>query len=214
MHTSPIYGIRFIEIYYLVPIRCICDMCALFRNRYVIGTKRYSGYDYSLPGKYFVTICTKNKIPYFGKIENGEMELSELGICLHNQLLKTPTMRPDMNIIIDEFVIMPDHLHAIIIIGNNRYNKQNKMNKHCRIAMHGDSTIPNNNYNNTFGPQIKNLSSIIRGIKSAVTIHAKKMKMEFAWQPRYYDRIIRNHSQLSRIKKYIRENPKNWKKSI
>ena len=85
--------------------------------------------------------------------------------------------------------------------------------------MHGDSTtitIPNIIYHNTFGPQTKNLSSIIRGIKSAVTIHAKTMKMEFAWQPRYYDRIIRNNSQLSRIRKYIRENPKKWinKKNI
>jgi len=102
-------------------------MRALFRNRYVIGSKRYQGYDYSLPGKYFVTICTKNKTPYFGKIENGKMKLSELGICLYYELLKTPGMRSDMNITIDEFVIMPDHIHAIIIIGKNRYNKHKKM---------------------------------------------------------------------------------------
>jgi len=55
-------------------------MCALFRNRYVIGTKRYRSYDYSLSGKYFVTIFTKNKIPYFGDIEKGKIELSDIGI--------------------------------------------------------------------------------------------------------------------------------------
>ena len=100
-------------------------MCALFRNKYLIGSKRYRGFDYSSPGKYFITVCTKNKMPYFGKIENGKMVLSELGICLQNEWLKTPAFRPDMNISLDEFVIMPDHFHAIIIIGKHHYN-QNK----------------------------------------------------------------------------------------
>jgi putative transposase len=88
-------------------------MCSLFRNRYVIGSKRYQGYDYSSPAKYFITICTSNKIPYFGKIENGVMILSDLGQMLYDEWLKTPMIRPDMYIIMDEFVIMPDHFHAI-----------------------------------------------------------------------------------------------------
>ena len=101
-------------------------MCALFKNRYVIGSKRYRGFDYSSPGKYFVTICTKNRKPYFGDLKNGEMVLSDLGKFLQNEWLKTPDIRPDMNIILDEFIIMPDHFHSIIIIGENRYN-QNKI---------------------------------------------------------------------------------------
>ena len=121
-------------------------MCALFRNKYRIGSKRHPEFDYSSNGKYFVTICTNSKIRYFGKIKNGIMKLSELGICLQNEWLKTPAIRPDMIITLDEFVVMPDHFHAIIIIGENRFNNSNPDNcgrnaMHCgRNAMHGVST--------------------------------------------------------------------------
>jgi len=150
-------------------------MCALFKNRYVIGSKRYRGYDYSSPGGYFITICTKNRLPYFGTVKNGQIVLSELGNYLHNEWLKTPFCRPDMNISLDQFVIMPDHFHAIIIIGKNRYNGIIKTNTVCRNAMHGVST-----YENAFAPQCKNLPSIIRGFKSVVTTYARKMNMDFA----------------------------------
>ena len=166
-------------------------MCALFRNKYRIGSKRYHEFDYSSNGKYFVTICTKNKTPYFGRIENGIMKLSELGICLQNEWLKTPAIRPDMNITVDEFVVMPDHFHAIIIIGENRFQSDR--------------------YHNKFSPQIKNLSSIIRGIKSAVTVYAKINELDFKWQQRFHDHIIRTNTELIRIRKYILENPQKWK---
>ena len=166
-------------------------MCALFRNKYRIGSKRYPEFDYSSNGKYFVTVCTKNKIPFFGRIENGIMKLSELGICLQNEWLKTPAIRPDMNITVDEFVVMPDHFHAIIIIGENRFQSDR--------------------YHNKFSPQIKNLSSIIRGIKSAVTVYAKINELDFKWQQRFHDHIIRTNTELIRIRKYILENPQKWK---
>jgi putative transposase len=185
-------------------------MCALFRNRYRIGSKRYPGYDYSSSGKYFITICTKNKIPYFGKIENGNMILSELGMHLQMEWLKTPICRPDMNISLDEFIIMPDHFHAIIIIGVNRYNKNNEPRDCSRHATHGVSTNTNNDFQNKFGSQSKNLSSIIRGVKSGVTTYAKEMKLDFAWQPRFHDHIIRTGIELKRIRNYISTNPQNW----
>jgi len=98
-------------------------MCALFRNRYVIGSKRYQGYDYSLPGKYFVTICTKNKTTYFGKIENGEMILSESGKIAKNFWLEIPNHFPSIKL--DEFIIMPDHMHGIIIIRQSKIQLRN-----------------------------------------------------------------------------------------
>lgn len=197
-------------------------MCALFKSKYRIGSKRYYEFDYSSNGKYFVTICTKNKITYFGKIENGVMKLSELGICLQNELLETPSIRPDMNITLDEFVVMPDHFHAIIIIGENRYNQNKIPNDHCRrhamhcvsSKIHGvttDTKFQSNQYQNEFAPQLKNLSSIIRGVKSAVTVYAKINKLDFQWQPRFHDHIIRTNTELIRIKKYIIENPQKWK---
>jgi REP element-mobilizing transposase RayT len=183
-------------------------MCALFRNKYRIGSKRCRGYDYSNSGNYFVTICTGNRIPYFGKIENGEMILSELGFCLKNEWIKTPSLRPEMNISLDEFIIMPDHFHAIINIGNNRYNN---MPYNCTHAMHGVSDKNDKfNFRNEFMPQSNNLSSIMRGVKSAVTIYARKHNIDFQWQPRFHDHIIRTNSELFRIRKYIIENPKKW----
>lgn len=194
-------------------------MCPYFRNKFLIGSKRKTGFDYAEPGKYFITICTKGKIPYFGKIEKGNIVLSEIGVILRNEWLKTPLVRPDMNITLDEFVIMPDHFHAIIIIGKNQYNQNHGDNGnhnngyHRRNAMHGVSTTkPNNNFHNTFSPQIKNVASIIRGVKSAVTISAKKLNMDFNWQPRFYDQIIRNNVALERIRNYIRANPEKWEK--
>ncbi len=169
-------------------------MCALFRNKYHIGSKRYPGYDYSKPGKYFITICTKDRLHYLGEIESGKMILSEIGICLRDEWLRIPEIRPDMNITLDEYVIMPDHFHAIIIIGENQYN--NKIMGKFHVL-----------YRNEFAPQIKNLSSIIRGVKSAVTTYSKKMNIDFAWQPRFYDIIIRTESELSRIRRYIIDNP-------
>ena len=86
-------------------------------NKYRIGSKRLQGYDYTSPGKYFITICIKNKIPYFGKIENGEMILSELGIVARDLWIAIPDHC--QNIELDEFVIMPDHIHGIISIKTN-----------------------------------------------------------------------------------------------
>jgi hypothetical protein len=199
-------------------------MCSLFRNKYRIESTRYRGYDYSSPGKYFITICTKNKIRYFGKIDNQKMILSELGNYLQNEWLKTPDIRPDMNITLDEFVVMPDHFHAIIIIGENQYNTNYDIGTDCGATMHGGSTggstdgssgdstnpIKNNQYKNEFGPQSKNLASIIRGIKSIVSTYAKKTKQDFQWQTLYHDHIIRSNKELNRIRKYIRENPEKW----
>ena len=194
-------------------------MRTLFRNKYRIGSKRLRGFDYSSPRKYFITICTKNRIRYFGKIKNGEMILSELGIYMKNEWTKTPSLRPDMNITLDEYIIMPDHFHGIIKIGENRYN--DNLPNECTHAMHGVSdsahamhavsdTNNNRNFRNDFAPQSNNLSSIIRGVKSAVTIYAKKHHLDFEWQPRYHDHIIRTNSELFRIRKYILENPKKW----
>lgn len=214
-------------------------MCPYFRNKYLIGSKRKTGFDYAEPGKYFITICTKNKIPYFGKIENGNMVLSEIGVILKNEWLKTPLVRPDMNITLDEFVIMPDHFHAIIIIGKNQYNQNNGDNgnhnngddgnhnngNHRRNAMHGvcgrnamhgvsTTTKSQNDFHNTFSPQLKNVASIIRGVKSVVTTSAKILKMDMYWQPRFHDHIIRNNAALERIRNYIRANPEKWKGNI
>ena len=131
-------------------------------------------------------------------------------------------------------MIMPNHFHAIIIIGENEYNvKREKQQRpddhgqldlaqrldamHCRDAMHCVSTTitgtntTHNQSQNQFGPQSKNLASVIRGFKTGVTKNARVINPDFAWQSRYHDRIIRSNAEYQRISKYIRNNPANWR---
>lgn len=183
-----------------------------FQNKYRIPSARLQNWDYSWAAAYFVTICTHNRIHYFGKIKNGKIELSDIGKIVENEWLKTFEMRPDMNLEIGEFAIMPNHFHAIIGIGGNEYNMgNNEMRNRTDAmpnrtdAMHCVST------KNAFAPQSKNLASIIRGFKIGVTKNARFINADFAWQPRYHDHIIRNNESHQRISNYIINNPKNWK---
>ncbi|MEI6048992.1 MAG: transposase [Bacteroidota bacterium] len=180
-----------------------------FKNKYRISSARLHSWDYSSNGAYFITICTQNREHFFGNIVNGEMQLNEIGKILEQQWIKTPELRPDMNLELDVFAIMPNHFHGIIIIGENQYNGTDAM--HCvstpdTDAMHCVSTITNK-----FGSQSKNLASIIRGIKSSVTMQAKKSGNKyFAWQPRYHDHIIHDTQSFERIRNYIKNNPLKW----
>lgn len=206
------------------------NMADKFNNRYRIPSARLHSWDYSNSGLYFVTICTKGHEHYFGKIIDGKMQLSEIGEIIESEWLKTFEMRPDMNLEMDEYVVMPNHFHAIIIIGENRYNTHCddamphngampcRDAMHCvstptrTDAMHCVSTIPTTQpKTNKFGPQSKNLSSVIRGFKIGVTKNARKIDPHFEWQPRFYDHIIRNSKSLENIQHYIFNNPLKWK---
>ncbi len=134
------------------------------------------------------------------------MNLSGIGEIVQHEWLRCVELRPDMNLSLDEFVVMPDHFHGILVIGDNEYNCHYN---YCGGAMHRSTTMhcaPTNE----FGPQSKNLASIIRGFKSSVTIRARKINPAFGWQSRFHDRIIRDDAEYERIAKYIRDNPKNW----
>jgi putative transposase len=197
-----------------------------YQNKYRLPSTRLQDWDYRSSAAYFITICTAHKKCFFGTVRNGKMYLSPSGEIVVNEWLRTPVIRPDMNLIMDVFVLMPDHFHGIIFIGKNRYNNRiinigknaggcndamhgnNIIDDGCRDAMHGVST--ETNAKNQFGPQVKNLASIIRGFKSGVTIKARKINPDFAWQPRFHDHIIKDDRSYERIRKYITDNPKNW----
>ena len=216
-----------------------------FQNKYRISSTRLQNWDYGWNAPYFVTICTKNREHYFGKIMDGEMCLSEIGGIAQSEWLKSPDIRPDMNLELGAFVVMPNHFHGIVIIGKNKYNRRDgdggrgndggnidggdgagvggvsggrgvvggRGAMHCAstdIYMDTD-TNTNTKIKNKFGPQRKNLASVIRGFKSSVTIQAHKINADFAWQSLYDDRIIRDNPSFDRIRNYINTNTKNWK---
>jgi REP element-mobilizing transposase RayT len=165
----------------------------LFKNKYKTKSARKNGYNYSGAGFYFVTICSKNKIKLFGNIVNEKMILSEYGKIVEQEWLKTFKIRKNLKI--DEFAVMPNHFHGIILIKNQKINE-----------------IKNIQYKNKFGPQSENLSAIVRGFKGAVTrlINQKTNSNNIIWQSRFYDRIIRNDNELNKIRQYIIDNPLKW----
>jgi putative transposase len=183
----------------------------LFNNKYRIPSARLQNWNYANEAMYFVTICTKNKENYFGKIVNTNndtnaiLQPTEIGKIAQIEWYKSIEMRPDMNLEFGEFVVMPNHIHGIIMIGANKFNTSLER----RDAMHGVSTNANE-FKNKFTPQSKNLSSIIRGFKSAVTTYARKNSIEFDWQTRFHDHIIRSNDAYQRISNYIINNPRKW----
>ncbi len=200
-----------------------------YKGIYRGQTFRLQNWDYGSEGLYFITICTQNREHFFGEIQDGKIILSEIGKIVQSEWLKTPSIRPDMNLELVEFVVMPNHFHAIIYIGANEFNNRmdgNNTNENCRVAMHCDPTISSSNTissnainpmntkttKNKFGPQSKNLASIIRGFKSAVTTWCRKNNYpNFKWQSLFHDHIIRNQNSFERIQQYIIDNPKKWK---
>jgi REP element-mobilizing transposase RayT len=170
-----------------------------------------------------VTIVTSGRDPYFGKISKDEIHLTNIGKMVELEWNKTPQLRPDMNIKLDAFCVMPNHFHAIIVIGRNRYNSYNLgggivergVETQC-IASLQPSDEPSsaqqpNCIKNRFGPQSHNLPSIIRGFKSAITTYARKCGEEFGWQSRYHEHIIQNKAEFHKIRQYISSNVANWK---
>jgi REP element-mobilizing transposase RayT len=198
-----------------------------FKNKYRIPSARLQNWDYGAAALYFITICTQNRVHYFGVVRDGQMQLSDIGKIVESEWLKTFTIRQDMNLWPGEHVVMPNHFHAIIGIGVNKYNTHSVAG--CdkkwgtergfvrdRDAMHRVSTSHQSasqpsHPKNQFGPQSKNLASIIRGFKSSVTIGARKINPGFQWQSRFHDHIIRNNISFQKISNYIINNPINWK---
>lgn len=173
-----------------------------FQNKYRIPSARASWWNYANNAAYFITICTKYRAHYFGEIGS----LSEIGEIAESEWLKTPSIRPDMNLELDEFVVMPNHFHAIIWIGDNEYNRNDVVETPCMASLPPQPGVSGNK----FGPQLKNLASILRGFKSVVTTFAVKNNLEFEWQERFHDHIIRDEESYQRIKNYIFNNPSNW----
>ncbi len=99
-------------------------MYSLYRKRWHNISLRYPGRDYSLPGIYFVTLCTGDKRKWFGTIINAEVQLSDIGSIAYKLWYEIPEHFPDITL--DEFIIMPDHIHGIIIINGNL--------KHCVVG--------------------------------------------------------------------------------
>jgi putative transposase len=182
-----------------------------FADKFKTSSSRLKNFDYSTPGIYFITICTYRHNNFFGKIINNQMGLSKMGLITKLELLKTFEIRK--NIKLHQYIIMPNHVHLLMEI---KYQiKNNKIE--VETSHRGVST--NKSRNNIHHPEIaiknwqpNSVGSIICQFKSICTKRINPHKIFFAWQPRYYDQIIKDTKQYFVIKQYIKNNVINWEK--
>jgi len=189
-----------------------------YKDKYRIESTRLPSWDYGSNAPYYVTICTKNKQKYFGKIVNNKVELNDLGKVTQKSWLAIPQFHSFVEI--DEFIIMPNHLHGIIVINKPLETQFLASKIHLESVETRYIVSKNTNKSETqsvaslqknkFGPQSQNLASIIRGFKSGVTQYAREHKIAFHWQSRYYDHIIRNYESWEMVRQYIQQNPIDW----
>jgi len=147
---------------------------------------RLKNYDYSQSGCYFVTLCTKNRVEHFGKIEVTKMILSRYGKFAERYWNEIPNHYK--NVEIDEFIIMPNHIHGIVIIVGNAYMR----------SLQDRTKMP--------------LSRIIQQYKSSVTREINSFQNDFCfkWHKSFYDHIIKHEKTLNNIREYITNNPLKW----
>jgi len=163
---------------------------------------RLADYDYSRSGYYFVTLCTKDKIEYFGKFLKEKIVLSKIGEIAHSHWLSIPAHYE--NVKIDSFIIMPNHIHCIIIIDNAEVNVGTEQ---CSVPTNIGQTLIS-----ASTPNYGLLSKIIKSFKEAVTKDVRRNTgyRTFSWQRSFYDHVIRNDVALREIRKYIVLNPAKW----
>jgi len=173
-------------------------------------------YDYRRDGAYFVTICTHARTPLFGSIVNAHVRLSDPGIWARDCWTAIPRHFPQVSL--DRFIIMPDHVHGIIVIRNpgphadrpiTVGNGPDVVGARHVVPLHAPTNI-----RGTFGKPIPgSLATIVGTFKSAVTRQMKNHGMtDRVWQRNYYEHIIRDDGDLYAIRRYIVTNPERWNK--
>ncbi|MCX6224192.1 MAG: transposase [Bacteroidia bacterium] len=188
------------------------------KNRHTI---RLSKYHYSDWGRYFITLKTEKNRHLFGFIQSGKMILNDFGRIVAQEWEKTAQIRPDVKI--DEYIIMPDHIHGIIIIDPSRRGDPRSPMNNSNVSpmdQHTPGTPPLPGYRITptggiIAPQSASLAAILSGFKSAVTRQinqARKTTVPQVWQRNYYERIIRYSGEFYNVRQYIRNNASNWNK--
>ena len=180
-------------------------------------SNRLKGYDYSVDGYYFITICTKDKLHFFGDIKNDNMILNDCGRCVNDIWQQIPKFYT--NIYLDEFIVMPNHIHGIVIIENKNtvrteyysvhaMKKNAPKNKNVGTEYH---SVHNHNVLTIHNAR-PNISQIIKSFKVSCTktIRKKYNDYNFGWHRSFYDHIIRDEKSLLEIQKYIVANPLKW----
>ena len=163
---------------------------------------RLRGYDYSQSGAYFVTICTHERQRLFGEIQRVQMALNQIGKIAAQEWLSSATIRREIEL--DVWVIMPDHIHGIVIIAHNGGDAQTSPEE-WKIQDKSSGGVAHR--------KPRSLSSFVAGFKAAVTKRIKPLcesPHPAVWQRNYYESIVRDERHLNNIRRYIVNNPQKW----
>lgn len=196
-----------------------------YKNKYRIPSARLQTWDYGSNAAYFITICTKNRNHLFGKIFNNETQLNEIGKLAEQFWLEIPVHFSFIEL--GNFVVMPNHVHGILIIDKPLVDKgdvdYNVETRQCLVSTTMTPITPNvpvntpPTNNKTIGQtRFQNqgkgtISSIVGSYKSVVSKKAGFINPLFGWQSRFHDHIIRDAQSFETIQNYIANNPANWK---
>ena len=171
---------------------------------------RLKEYDYSHPGAYFVTICTRDRECLLGQIENADVVLSEAGKIAQSVWTRLPSRFPSVTL--DEYVIMPNHIHGIILVGAQFIAPDSRGGMENRVYTLGD-IVRTYKATVTRIVRLRNNSATDRdSMKAGVMNHAPTGTTQFGWQRNYYEHVIRNEDDLADVREYIVGNPALWDK--
>lgn len=156
-------------------------------------------------GVFFVTVCCAEKRHYFGEIRDGKMFTSSIGDIVERHIRSITQHFPDVEIL--NHVVMPNHVHLIIAAGCSAATRTQPTvatNRGClKPRQHGPREVQNFHHNNR-------LSVIMRCLKGGIKREAGRRGIEFSWQSRFYDHIIRNRRSFENIMNYVDSNVENW----
>lgn len=164
---------------------------------------RLKYYNYAQAGAYFVTVCTHERECVFGNVVDGEMRLNEYGKTTTVCWEEIPNHFAGVEL--DAFVVMPNHVHGVVVIANDRQQPPNSRATHASPLR------------KPRGPQRKSIGAIIGAFKSASTKRVNEMRQApgmFLWQRDYYEHVIRDENEWNRVREYIAANPARWAEDV
>jgi putative transposase len=162
----------------------------LYQDKYRIESARLRGWDFRSRGWYFVTICSQNRACIFGEVVASEMRLSPVGRIARSEMQGLRVHYE--NVHVDSFVVMPNPVHAIVMIDGD----------HCFLPNPKRCAPPAAAF---VSPRAGSLSAIIRSYKAGVTRQCRDLGLKWViWQPRFHDHLLRGDA-------VIRDNAANWR---
>ncbi|MGB6836408.1 MAG: transposase [Dehalococcoidia bacterium] len=170
---------------------------------------RLPAYDYAQPGAYFLTVVTHQRQCLFGEVVDGQVLVSAYGEAVGQEWLRSTQIRREIQL--DAFVVMPNHIHGIVIIDGQTVGAHGRAPPgHAPPGRAPPGRAP-------LHRSARSLGSFIAGFKSAVTKRINEMRRTPGlpvWQRNYYERVIRNEEELRQIRQYIIDNPAQWDEDV